>query len=38
MESLSVERAISVDTNLTQTHKSNVGESDNGPCALEFKE
>lgn len=38
MESLSVERAISGDANLTQTHKSNVGESDNGPCVLELKE
>ena len=37
MESPSVERAISVVTNLTQTHKSNVGKSDNGPSVLEFR-
>ena len=37
MESLSVERAISGDTNLTQTHKSNVGKSDNGERETERK-
>ena len=37
MESLSVERAIHVVTNLTQTHRSNVGRSDNGNCILEFR-